>query len=254
MNRESVLLALAGATLGALALSAAMFARLHPPEPEESTAALAAAWETLPAAVPAETFADGEAVPVLAELEADEEDPNAGPFYVSLRVPDPAPGEKLFVCDGLGCPLEEIVLDQDGDAALGPLAPGRYSIQSGQTELGSFRLHGNASLSEATGRAWTDGERLYLERYIPGTVRLTVTVRKTGYYAVWLCDREGRSWRRELYVSDRTQRDADGAWVQVLDFQGLAPGLYTATRRSQTLGQVELPAGETALLEVVIDK
>ena len=254
MKRESVLLTLAGVTLGVLALSASMLARLHPLTPEESTAVLAAEWETLPAVLPAETFADAEVVQVMAELDPTEDDPNAGPFLISLRVPDPAPGEKLFVCDEMDCPLEEIVLDQDGDAAVGPFAPGRYSIQSGQTELGSFRLHDNASLSDATGRAWTDGERLYLERFIPGTVRLTVTVHKTGYFAVWLCDRNGKSWRKELYVSEKTQRDADGAWVQILDFQGLPPGLYTATRRNQTLGQVELPAGETVQMQIQIDK
>ncbi len=254
MNKESVRLALAGATIGVLALSATVFARHCPPEREESAAALAAERETVSAAVPAESFAEGEAVPVLADLDPAGDDPNAGPFMISLRVPDPVPGEKLFVCDELGCPLEGIEPDRDGDAAVGPFAPGRYSIQRGQTELGSFRLHDNASLSEATGRAWTDGELLYLERYIPGTVRLNVTVRKTGYYALWLCDRDGRTWRRELFVSEKTKQDAAGVWVQTLDFQGLPPGLYTATRRNQTLGQVELPEGETAVLEIEIDK
>lgn len=253
MNKESVRLALAGATIGVLALSATVFARFCPPEREES-AALAAERETLPAAVPAESFAELDAVPVLADLEPTGDDPNAGPFLISLRVPDPVPGEKLFVCDERGCPLEGIEPDREGDVAVGPFGPGRYSIQRGQTELGSFRLHDNASLSEATGRAWTDGERLYFERFVPGTVRLSVTVRKTGYYALWLCDRDGRTWRRELFVSEKTPQDAAGVWVQALDFQGLPPGLYTATRRNQTLGQVELPAGETAVLEIEIDK
>ena len=39
-----------------------------------------------------------------------------------------------------------------------------------------------------------------------------------------------------------------------LDFQGLPPGLYTAVRRSVPLGQVEVPAGETATLKIEIDK
>ena len=234
MNRESAGLVLTGALLGVLALSATVFARLFPPAREEtvpapamSTAAFAAVRETAAPAVQEQTGAEQEAVPVL---------------------------EKLFVCDGLGCPLAGIEPDLDGDASVGPLPPGRYSIQRGQTEIGSFTLLENAALSEAEGRAWTDGERLYVERFTPGTVRLTVRLHATGRYTLELRDRDGRSWSRELFIPPGAQADAAGAWVRVLDFQGLPPGLYTAARQNHPLGQTELAAGEIAALEVEIDK
>lgn len=261
MNRESAGLVLTGALLGVLALSATVFARLFPPAREEtvpapavSTAAFAAVRETAAPAAQEQTGAEQEAVPVLAACDTTAEAPEAGPYYVAVAVPDPAPGEKLFVCDGLGCPLAGIEPDLDGDASVGPLPPGRYSIQRGQTEIGSFTLLENAALSEAEGRAWTDGERLYVERFTPGTVRLTVRLHATGRYTLELRDRDGRSWSRELFIPPGARADAAGAWVRVLDFQGLPPGLYTAARQNHPLGQTELAAGEIAALEVEIDK
>ena len=120
--------------------------------------------------------------------------------------------------------------------------------------MGGFRLENNASLSTAYGRIWTDGELLWLERFTPGTARLTVTLRKPGYYTLGLCDRDGRIRWRDLYVSEETQPEENGLWVRTVDFQGLLPGLYTAVRRNQPLGQVEVRAGETGLLEIGIDK
>lgn len=253
MNRESAQLALAGAMIGVLALSATVFAQLHPPELEETTAVLAAVLETAARNPEEENWSNREAVAVMAELEAPKDASTAGPFSVALRVPDPIPGEKLFVCDGLGCPLDGIEPDWDGDAVLGPFAPGCYSVQRGQTEVGSFCLQSNASISETSGRLWTDGELLYLERYSPGTVRLIITLVKPGYYAVGLCDRDGRTWRGDLYVAEGTEPDADGIWVQTLELQGLPPGRYTAIRQNQPLGQVEVQSGETAELEIKID-
>ncbi|MBO4419187.1 MAG: hypothetical protein J5789_05135 [Oscillospiraceae bacterium] len=253
MNRESLSLALTGAMIGVLALSASVFARLHPPKHEETTAALwARPEESQPSPFP-ESGTGPAALPVLAGLDPEEETA-PGPFLVSLRVPDPVPGERLFVCDGLGCPLEGIEPNREGEAVLGPLAPGRYTVCRGQTEAGYFRLYDNASLGETGGRVWTDGEQLRIERFIPGTVRLTVTLKAPGYYTVSLCDRAGQMWNRDLYVSDGTEPEEMGLWVRILDFQGLPPGLYTAVRRSVPLGQVEVSAGETAALKIEIDK
>jgi hypothetical protein len=253
MNRESVSLALAGALIGALALSATIFAHLHPPKREESASAPVG----MQSETPAEAWEEGPVVPVLAEQDPAEdlveEDPAAGPFQVHLWVPDPIPGEKLFVCDRLGCPLEGIEPDENGEVILGPLPPGRYSIWAGQTEVGSFRLRGDAALSDTAGRVWTEGRLLWLERFTPGTVRLSVTMAEPGYYTLGLRDRDGRSWNRDLYVPDSEEPKEPGLWVRTLDFPGLSPGLYTAVRRNQPLGQVELKAGETALLEIGID-
>lgn len=274
MNRESVSLALAGVLLGVLALSATLFARLHPAtrealaaDPAASTAALAAAQEPLAgteaftaarepasAAGVEESEAAQEVVPVLATCDPAADGAEDAAFFVALTVPDPAPGEKLFLCDGLSCPLAGIEPDQDGDATLGPFPPGRYCIQCGDTELGHFRLLENAALSEADGRAWTDGERLYLERFTPGTVRLTVRLHGTGRYSLELRDRDGRVWSRELFIPDGSPADGDGVWVRVVEFQGLPAGLYTAVRENHPLGQTELCAGGLAELGLEIDK
>lgn len=249
MNRESIALALTGGIIGVFALSAATFARLHPLPREESTAALEAMRETVQLAATTEQVA---VLPVLAEQEP--ADAEAGPFSIAIRAPDPVPGEKLFVCDTLGCPLEGIHPDRNGSARLGPLPPGRYSVQRGQTEVAAFCLRDDASIGETSGRVWTDGTLLWLERFIPGTARVSVKLRSTGYYTLELRDRDGRAWRRDLYIPDGTQAEADGVWTRVLDFQGLPPGLYTAVRRNQPLGQVEVPAGEIAALEIEISK
>ncbi len=253
MNKESIRLTLTGGLIGVLALSAAMFASRYPPQEETLPAILAGEPESAAVVDWPEGETEEAALPVLAESDPEAVDPEAGPFFVTIRASDPIPGEKLFLCDSLGCPLEEIEPDREDKAVLGPVAPGRYSIQRDRTEVGSFRLEGDASLSDGTGRVWTDGEQLWLERFIPGTARLTVTLAKAGYYTVSLCDRDGRFHNRDLYIPEDMPPDRDGAWVRILDVQGLAPGIYTAVRRNLPLGQVEVPAGEIGELEITID-
>lgn len=246
MNRESMALTLAGGLIGVLALSAGVFADLHPPKAEPLPAGTAETAETASAVSRME--ADDPALPALAEQDAD-----AGPFSVAVLASDPIPGERLFVCDSLGCPLDEITLDGAGKAALEPLAPGSYSVQRGRTEVGSFRLEEDGSLSETAGRVWTDGEQLRLERFTPGTARLNVTLGKPGYYTVTLCDRNGQTWSRDLYIPEDAPPGPDGAWLRVLDVPGLPPGLYTAVRRNRPLGQAEVPAGGIGELTFTID-
>ena len=253
MNKESMALTLAGGLIGILALSAGAFAELHPPKAETLPAALAGETEPASAAAWMAGEASDAALPVLAEPEPAVGETEAGARSVAVSASDPIPGEKLFVCDSLGCPLEGIELNGAGKAVLGPFAPGCYSVQRGQTEVGSFRLEADGSLSETAGRVWTDGEQLLLERFIPGTARLTVTLGKPGYYTVTLCDRDGRARNRDLYIPEGTPPEGNGTWVRVLDVQGLAPGLYTAVQRNLPLGQVEVPAGEIGELAITID-
>ena len=241
MDRDSARLTLAGALLGLLALSATLVAGLRPPAPREE-----ASERLAPAVSEALGPFASEAVPVLATEPAAEAVSDAGPFRFSLRVAEPVPGERLFVCDGLGCPLEEILPDADGDALLGPLPPGRYGVRRGETEIGSFRLADNASLPEADGRLWTDGELLHLERYVPGTARFTLRLPAPGYYSFLLWDRCGRRRSRDIFLPENAVPDPEGGFVRVLEFGGLAEGLYTLARDGTVLVQLEVRAGETA--------
>lgn len=255
MNSDSIRLAWAGAMIGVLALTATMAARSRPPtvrEAGKTTAELLAA-ESRQATDPAGAgdFFDPEGgmIPAMAEQTGAE----AGPFAVALRVTEPILGERLFLCDGSGSPLEELEPDEEGDAVLGPLPPGRYGVCVGAEEIGSFRLLANAALDEAAGRLWTDGELLHLERFVPGTARLRLRLAEPGYYTLLLFDRDGRSWGRDLYIPDDARPEEAEGWLRTLDFRGLPPGLYTVVRRGAPLGQLEVRAGETAVLELRIE-
>ena len=241
MNRESMALTLSGLLLGVLALSATVVAGLRPPDRGTAPGA-SGLLETGPAGETGLPGGETEAVQAWAPeptRETEPEDPGAGPYLVVLRVNDPVPGERLFLCGEDLCPLAEVEPDSRGEAVLGPIAPGRYVLCRGQTAVGSFRLRGNAALTEAEGRLWTDGELLYLERFCPGTARLTVRLAQPGCYSLQLWDRDGRVWTRELYGLEDSR-------VRTVEFGGLPPGLYTAVWRGTPLGQVEVAAGLTA--------
>ena len=253
MKGESMRLAWVGALMGVLVLSATALARWDQPLPRAKQSAGDSAAQALrPAAAgpaesgPAEPGEDG-AVAVMAGQ-------TAGPFLVALRVEEAVWGEKLFLCDPNGSPLEAIEPDGQGDAVLGPLAPGSYGLYRGAEEVGSFRLEENASLSRAAGRAWTDGELLHIERFVPGTALLRLRLPGPGYYTLTLFDREGRSRSRDLYVEEGARPGETGDFLRVLEFRGLPPGLYTAVRLGTPLGQVEVRAGESAELELDLTK
>lgn len=241
MNRESMRLAWVGAALGLTVLSAALAAKNHPPARQAETGTSAA----LPAQT--EVF-EAEAAAVLApESEA------VGSFAFTLQAVELPPEPKLFLCDGAGCPLEEIVFDGSGAADLGPLSPGRYGVFRGNTELGGFRLPDSGAPAETTGRLWTDGTRLYLERSAVGTARFTVRLPGPGYWSFQLWDRDGRGRSGDLYVPDSALPDRGRDYLRSLEFPGLPPGLYTLARENRPLLQLTVRAGETAEAELRIE-
>ena len=263
MNRDSIQLAWAGALIGVLALTAVFAAGLNPPAvsgaPGEGSSAAAGLAvgreEASEAAVP--VFAEEPEPARRTEEPAGEEavgDPAAGPFLVALRIPDPVTGERLFVCGEDGCPLEQVLPDADGDAVLGPLRPGRYSLSRGDTEVGVFRLGDNAALTEAEGRLWTDGELLYLERWVCGALRLDLSLPKPGYYSFQLWDENGRKRTADLYIPPEATPDREGRWGRALEFRGLAPGLYTLSRSRTPLLQIEVRAAQTAEAALTVGK
>lgn len=264
MKTDSMRLVLAGGMIGLLVLSAAAWQAVRgpalPTQGAEPGAAVSRATDPEGGAALASGAGTAErteaafgeaAAPIFAEDDTAAEP--AAPYVVALRVMEAIWGEKLFVCDGDGCPLEEIAPDRDGDQSLGPLAPGRYGVFRGGTKIGSFRLFSNAALGETEGRLWTDGELLYVERFIPGTARLSLTLVQPGYYSFRLCDRVGRTWTRDLYIPDSAQPDRGQGYGRTLEFRGLPAGTYTLVYRDAPLGQTEVRAGETAEFEWTID-
>lgn len=258
MNNDSMRLVLAGGMIALLVLSAAAWRAVRGPIPAPAEtgasqgrsgadAHLGSEPET-PTREQSEAAFGEDAVPIFAE------DPAAGPYLVALRIPEPIWGEKLFVCDGTGSPLEEIVPDRDGDQSVGPLTPGRYGVFCGGTEIGAFRLYGNASLGQTEGRLWTDGEVLYVERFVPGEARLTLRFSKPGYYSLRLCDQLGREWNRDLYIPESERPNRGSFYEKILEFRGLPAGRYTAVYRGTPVGQTEIRSGETSDLDLMLDK
>ena len=240
MNEYSTRLAWAGAMIGVLALTATVFANTRPPEKTDPTAA------TLPPAL-AEEAAYPEAVAVMAP-----ETETAGPFLVALRVEALPLEGQVFLCDANGSPIEAIQPDGSGDATLGPLGSGVYSIWRTGTELGRFRLLQNASLDETRGQLWTDGEVLHLERFLPGTAAIRLTVQERGFYSFTLYDRNGRQWNRDLFIPDSALPERGFAFVRTLEFRGLPAGLYTLVRRETPILQVLVQPGERTEAEATI--
>ena len=177
MRSYSITLALVGMLIGILALTATAFARASIPDTQETSPPAALTEQTPGAgrpAVPVGATGRTPAAGARAETGLPELRPAAaaadrtaaaetGPLlrYVAFRLEGPEPG-RLFLADADGNPLERIETDRDGDAALGPLAPGRYSVTVGRSTLGTFVLLDNAALSGADGQLRTDGELLYL--------------------------------------------------------------------------------------------
>lgn len=241
MNEYSTRLAWAGAMIGVLALTATVFANTRPPEKTDPTAA------TLPPAL-VEEAAHTEAVAAVMAPETE----TAGPFLVALRVEALPLEGQVFLCDANGSPIEAVQPDGSGDVALGPLRSGVYSLWRTGTELGRFRLLQNASLDETQGQLWTDGELLHLERFLPGTAAIRLTVQERGFYSFTLYDRNGRQWNRDLFIPDSALPERGLAFVRTLEFRGLPAGLYTLVRRETPILQVLVQAGERTEAEATI--
>ena len=242
MNEYSTRLAWAGAMIGVLALTATVFANTRPPEKTDSTAA------SLPPALVAEDVTHTEALAAVMAPETE----TAGPFLVALRVEALPLEGQVFLCDANGSPIEEVLPDGDGDATLGPLVSGVYTLWRTGTELGRFRLLQNAALDETRGQLWTDGELLHLERFLPGTAAIRLTVQEKGFYSFTLYDRNGRQWNRDLFIPDTAIPERGLAYVRTLEFRGLPAGLYTLVRRETPILQVLVQPGERTEAEGTI--
>ena len=287
MSSYSIRLAAVGTVIGVLTLTAAAYAnRAAPPSAETTVLAAAAepgtARETKTAGAegtaefltaetadaetgtacsdPAET-GDGEA----AEAEtgtacsdpAETGDGEAAEafvqnaWYAALRVETPTAG-RIFVCDLRGSPLCAAVPDAEGDAALGPLPPGRYALYAENERLGSFRLTEDAALDEAAGRLWTDGEMLHLEAFRPGQAELSLTLPASGYYSLALVDDDGRRWTKDVFIPSDARPEQAGSYLRTLDFFGLPEGRYTLVWNRRPILQFPVLAGGVAQIPVAL--
>lgn len=267
MSSYSIRLAAVGTVIGVLTLTAAAYAnRAAPPSAETTVLAAAAepgtAHETKTAGAegtaefltaqtadaetgiarsdPAET-GDGEAAEAFVQ--------NA--WYAALRVETPTAG-RIFVCDLRGSPLCAAVPDAEGDAALGPLPPGRYALYAENERLGSFRLTEDAALDEAAGRLWTDGEMLHLEAFRPGQAELSLTLPASGYYSLALVDDDGRRWTKDVFIPSDARPEQAGSYLRTLDFFGLPEGRYTLVWNRRPILQFPVLAGGVAQIPVAL--
>lgn len=279
MSSYSIRLAAVGTVIGVLTLTAAAYANRAAP-PSAETTVLAAAAEPGTARETKTAGAEGTAEFLTAEAAdaetgtacsdpADAETGNActdpaetgdgeaaeafvqNAWYAALRVETPTAG-RIFVCDLRGSPLCAAVPDAEGDAALGPLPPGRYALYAENERLGSFRLTEDAALDEAAGRLWTDGEILHLEAFRPGQAELSLTLPASGYYSLALVDDDGRRWTKDVFIPSDARPEQAGSYLRTLDFFGLPEGRYTLVWNRRPILQFPVLAGGVAQIPVAL--
>ena len=182
-----------------------------------------------------------EAAPVL---------PGEPQYQVAFRVESDA--DALRLCTPDGVPLAQIEPDADGDAALGPLRPGSYSVYDGKTELGRFLLADNAAILRADGRLWTDGELLHLAGQSPAALTVRCEIARPGCYTFTLTGSDGTLRSAVVSISEGTAPDACGCYLRHLLFEGLHPGVWWLLEGGAPCAAQTLVAGETAQIGVEI--
>lgn len=102
------------------------------------------------------------------------------PVLVAMRCRLP----RVSLLEEHGQPLQTLEFDRFGQAAAGPLMPGRYLIRSAWGET-AFSLRSNGAVCQVEGQGWTDGEVLHISRQTSGTL----TVLYDGDW-IWSLDGE----------------------------------------------------------------
>lgn len=242
MDSYSIRLACVGAMIGVMTLSAAALGSLKKPEKTAQPAL-----QTLQTGASAVT---PERQPVLLQAEQTGE---AGAGLLLALHTDPAlDWDDLTVSGPEGSAPAPVNPDRDGDAALGPLLPGCYSLQEQGRPLGEFVLNENASVAIATGRLWTDGEVLYLEDFIPSEAELRLTLTERGYYSFSLVGEDGLSRCAALFLPENESYDPGGVFLRTLRFPGLPAGHYTLCSRGRAVAELDTRPGEVTAVELQI--
>jgi len=175
-----------------------------------------------------------------------------GRFFVSLRADPDAGAEALLLCGADGEPLQTVAPDADGDAELGPLRPGSYSLYDGETELGKFLLAENAAILRADGRLWTDGELLHLAAQPPGALSVRCELSQPGYYAFTLTFPDGPARSAVLSIPRGAKKELAEGYLRSLLFEGLHAGSWQLWEGGEVCASGLLAQGETAQVAVKI--
>ena len=140
----------------------------------------------------------------------------------------------------------------DGDAALGPLRPGHYTLCLDGVAAGEFVLNENAAVMLTTGRLWTDGELLHLEPDTPGAILLKLALPGPGTYPVYLTGEDvSRTAVAQIGADDA--QDPGGGYTRCVQFEGLMAGCYTLTCRGEAIASLELARGEVKSLALAVN-
>lgn len=256
MQSYSIRLACVGAMIGVLTLSATAVVNLtslrsRAPTPE--TGALTEPSEPQSPEGPVLELLPGLSLLPLSMAEAPEADSVDAPEYrVALQIGEGL-DRRLFLCDRLGNPLSPVTPDESGAADLGPLRPGCYTVCAGSQVLGAFQLADNAAVPQATGRLWTDGEILHLEKYCPGQAEVLLTLKGPGYYSFRLVDDNGRLWIQDLFIPASALPDQGTDYLRTVCFPGLPEGRYTLVHRNYPLLQFRVSPGTVTRVEAAAE-
>lgn len=216
MDRYAARLLLTAVMFGAVAVSATLFsdARTQTAGSEPPSAAVIAETEQ----TPQPNSADAQTA-----------------WLVAVRTESPR--QTVTVLDQDGHLIGTFHTDADGDAALGPFAPGTYFARSQSSGYVRFSVGEQAEVYAQAGSGWADGERLYLTDMLPSRLELACEAPGRQLVTLTLRDADGQPTERTAHVQN-------GAAFLVFD--GMQAGTYDICLDDTVLRTVKLD-GRTSL-------